>query len=103
LRDIRSLAPQIVKDAVRIPGLLDKFGLGFAINTRPVDRGRAAGSLAWAGASNTFFWIDPVRKTCSVIMMQMLPFMDDAPKAVLEEFERAVYASLAGSSHRQTK
>ncbi len=103
LRDIRSLAPQIVKDAVRIPGLLDKFGLGFAINTRPVDRGRTAGSLAWAGLYNTFFWIDPVRKTCSVIMMQMLPFMDDAPKAVLEEFESAVYASLAGSSHRQTK
>ncbi len=85
LRDIRSLAPQIVKDAVRIPGLLDKFGLGFAINTGPVDRGRTAGSLAWAGLYNTFF------------------FMDDAPKAVLEEFERAVYASLAGSSHRQTK
>src|SRR5712691_10382803 len=103
LGDIRSLAPQFVKDAARIPGSLDKFGLGFAINTRPVDRGRAAGSLAWAGVYNTFFWIDPVRKTCAVIMMQMLPFLDDAPKAVLEEFERAVYASLAGSSHRQTK
>jgi CubicO group peptidase (beta-lactamase class C family) len=100
LGDIRSLVPQFAKDPIRILGSLDKFGLGFAINTKPVDRGRSAGSLAWAGIYNTFFWIDPAQKTCAVIMMQMLPFLDDAPRVVLEEFERAVYASLAGSSHR---
>jgi methyl acetate hydrolase len=92
LRAFRSLVPQLARDSVQMPGSLDKFGLGFAINTKPVDQGRAAGSLAWAGIYNTFFWIDPGRKTCTVIMMQVLPFLDEAPKAVLEEFERAVYA-----------
>ena len=103
LGEFRSLMPQFAKDGARIPGSLDKFGLGFAINTKPVDKGRAAGSLAWAGIYNTFFWIDPAQKTCAVIMMQMLPCLDDAPRGVTEEFEHAVYTSISGPSHPQTK
>jgi CubicO group peptidase (beta-lactamase class C family) len=91
LAELRSLTPQFAKDPIRIPGSLDKFGLGFGINTRPVEGGRSRGSLAWAGIYNTFFWIDPPRKTCAVIMMQILPFSDDAANSVVERFERAVY------------
>src|SRR5437879_5803701 len=79
-------------------GSLDKFGLGFGINTQPVPGGRSAGSISWAGIFNTFFWIDPSRKRCAVIMMQILPFGDDATNAVVEDFERAVYANSAGTS-----
>mgnify|MGYP001139061881 CR=1 FL=1 len=43
------------------PGSTDTFGLGFLINGGPVDGGRAAGSLAWAGLYNTYFWIDRAR------------------------------------------
>jgi CubicO group peptidase (beta-lactamase class C family) len=100
LAPLRSLVPQFAKDRIPIPGSLDKFGLGFAINTKPVERGRAAGSLAWLGIYNTYFWIDPARTTCAVLMMQVLPGLDDAPRATFEEFERAVYASLAGTSPR---
>jgi CubicO group peptidase (beta-lactamase class C family) len=95
-----SLVPQLATEGLRPMGSLDKFGLGFGINTKPFEGGRAAGSLTWSGIYNTFFWIDPTNKTCAVLMMQILPFMDDAPKAVLEEFERAVYASLPDASHR---
>jgi len=95
LVQLRSLVPQFAKDPIRIPGSLDKFGLGFAINTKPVEGGRSQGSLAWAGIYNTFFWIDPPRKTCTVIMMQILPFSDDAAYSVVERFERAVYANPA--------
>ena len=86
--------PQLAR-SVPIPGLLDKFGFGFAINTQPVEGGRTSGSMAWAGVYNTFFWIDPTGKTTAVLMMQLLPFMDDAAKALLEEFELAVYGSTA--------
>lgn len=99
LAELRSWAPQFAKDPIRIPGSLDKFGLGLAINTKPVEGGRSAGSLAWAGIYNTFFWIDPPQKTCAVIMMQVLPFSDDRAIAVAERFERAVYAHLARESH----
>ncbi len=93
---LKSLVPQFARSEIPIPGSLEKFGLGFAINTRPVERGRASGSLAWAGVYNTFFWIDPSRKITAVLMMQLLPFLDDAPKTLLEQFEAAVYGSVAG-------
>jgi methyl acetate hydrolase len=95
LVELRSLVPQFAKDPSRIPGSLDKFGLGLAINTKPIEGGRSQSSLAWAGIYNTFFWIDPPRKTCAVIMMQILPFSDDAAYSVVESFERAVYANPA--------
>ena len=101
LVDLRSFIPQFAKDPSRIPGSLDKFGLGFGINTKPVDDGRSRGSLAWAGIYNTFFWIDPSRKSCAVILMQILPFSDDAATSVVEDFERAVYAHLPTSGKRR--
>lgn len=92
LVQLKSSIPQLAKDPIRIPGSLDKFGLGFGINTKPVEGGRSAGSLAWAGIFNTFFWIDPPRKTCAVILMQILPFSDDGAISAVEDFEHAVYA-----------
>jgi CubicO group peptidase (beta-lactamase class C family) len=95
LPEMRSLVPQFAKDPIRIPGSLEKFGLGFGINTKPVEGGRSRGSLSWAGIDNTFFWIDPLRKECAVILMQVLPFGDDATNSVVEHFERIVYANPA--------
>jgi methyl acetate hydrolase len=99
---LTSMAPQIAKNPVRIPGSLEKFGLGFGISSKPVEGGRSAGSLAWAGIYNTYFWIDPPRKTCVVIMMQSLPFSDDEAISVVERFERAVYASAAEAAASNT-
>ena len=76
------------------PGATEKWGLGFLINTTAYDRGRSAGSLAWAGLFNTFYWIDPKRSLCAVLMMQYLPFVDREAVGMLGDFERAVYASL---------
>jgi CubicO group peptidase (beta-lactamase class C family) len=66
--------------------------LGFLINTTPYPQGRSAGSLAWAGISNTFYWIDPKRSMCAVLMMQFQPFVDKEAVGLLGDFERAVYA-----------
>ena len=73
------------------PGATDKWGLGFLINTTPYPGGRSAGSLAWAGIANTFYWIDPKRGICATIMMQFLPFVDKEAVGLLGDFERAVY------------
>ena len=53
LVDLRSSMPELAKDPVRIQGL-DKFGLGFAINTKPFEGGRSAGSLTWAVSTALF-------------------------------------------------
>src|SRR5260370_7449398 len=69
LAELRSLVPQFAKDPIRIPGSLDKFGLGFAINSKPVEAGRSGGSLALAGSYNTFFCIYPTTKTSPLIFI----------------------------------
>ena len=70
-----------------------KFGLGFQINTSDWDGRRRAGSLTWAGLFNTYFWIDPASELAGVICMQMMPFVDGPCIDLLNDFERAVYAS----------
>jgi methyl acetate hydrolase len=92
VRPMPSLLPQLARDGAALPGRPDKFGLGFAFNTRPVEQGRGANTLSWAGLFNTFFWIDGEKKVCAVFMTQMLPFLEEGPDAAVNDFDRAVYA-----------
>jgi CubicO group peptidase (beta-lactamase class C family) len=71
-----------------------KWGLSFLINTEPGPFGRSAGSLAWAGLNNTYYWLDPVRRVAGVFMTQVLPFADHTVLAELDRFEAAVYRFL---------
>jgi len=73
------------------PGFVDKFGLGFLINPVAYEGDRSRGSLAWAGLANTYFWIDPAKKVCAVVLMQILPFADKEGLALLRNLEREVY------------
>ena len=96
LKELKSLAPQLASNPIRLPGSPDKFGLGFGINSKPFEGGRSAGSGSWAGIFNTYFWIDPSQKTCAVFLTQSLPFADPATIALFDQFERAVYADRNG-------
>jgi CubicO group peptidase (beta-lactamase class C family) len=91
---LKSTQPERSSDMDVHPGHTDGFTYGFLINEESYDHGRSAGSLAWAGMDNTFYWIDPHRKTCATIMMQLLPFCDAQAIGVLRDFERAVYTKL---------
>jgi methyl acetate hydrolase len=95
VQPLKTVAPNLSNDAEFFPGMIKKWGLGFMISTEPVPGGRSAGSLAWAGLGNTYFWIDLDRGIAGVILMQLLPFADPKALALLEQFERGVYASLA--------
>jgi len=74
----------------------DKFGFGFKIAAAvPESRtSRSVGSYSWAGSNNTFFWVDPEREMAAVLLMQYLPFHDEAAQTMYEGFERRVYESL---------
>src|ERR1700712_1374283 len=76
------------------PDIVKKWGLSFLINTAKTPEGRSAGSLAWAGLANTYFWIDPARNVAGVILMQLLPFADNKCLEAFAGFERGVYADL---------
>lgn len=88
---MRSQLPSFSNDFVMNPGVKSTFGLGFQINVEALPGRRRAGSLAWAGLHNTYFWIDPESDLCGVLLTQILPFYDAAAVELLEEFERAAY------------
>jgi CubicO group peptidase (beta-lactamase class C family) len=87
-------APMYTNDVDLYPDIVKKWGLSFLINTAKTPEGRSAGSLAWAGLANTYYWIDPVRDVAGVILMQLLPFADRKCLEAFAGFERGVYAGL---------
>ena len=86
--------PVYTNDVDLYPDIVKKWGLSFMINTAKTPEGRSAGSLAWAGLANTYFWIDPARNVSGVILMQLLPFADGKALEAFAGFERGVYAGL---------
>ncbi|MBP1608263.1 MAG: estB, partial [Acidobacteria bacterium] len=74
----------------------DVWGLGFqlAAPAKPDPAMRRPGSMSWAGINNTFFWIDPKEEIGVIVLMQMLPFYDEAAIGVLRGVETRVYQHL---------
>jgi methyl acetate hydrolase len=96
-----SADPTLTNDVDLYPDQAKKWGLSFLINTAKTAEGRSAGSLAWAGLANTYFWIDPSRDVAGVILMQLLPFADKQGLEAFASFERGIYAGLdAGRGQR---
>ena len=74
----------------------DTFGFGFEITGDHKNPAmRLPGSMSWAGIYNTEFWIDPKRGICAVLLMQYLPFYDNAAIETLQKFEGDVYTGLS--------
>jgi methyl acetate hydrolase len=71
----------------------DVWGLGFqlAAPAKPAANMRRPGSMSWAGINNTFFWVDPQQQMGVIVLMQMLPFYDDAAIKILQGVEERVY------------
>lgn len=92
---MRTAMPASTFDAEFFPGQPKGWSLAFMLNAEedPAGGGRAAGSMAWAGLGNTYYWIDPVRDRAGVLLTQSLPFADPKVLELLGEFERAVYAA----------
>ena len=53
-----------------------------------------AGSLAWTGIYNTYFWIDRTRQVCGVFLSQVLPFYDGRIIDTFGRFETEIYRAL---------
>jgi methyl acetate hydrolase len=71
----------------------DVWGLGFQIAApaKPASNMRRPGSMNWAGINNTFYWIDPEKQIGVIVLMQILPFYDDAAIKILQGVEERVY------------
>jgi len=72
----------------------DHWGLGFQLAAETAPNRRTPGSGTWAGIFNTHFFVDPSREIGVVVMMQTLPFYDEAAMKVYAGVEEAVYRNL---------
>jgi len=88
-RAMKSVAPGSTNDVDFLAGM--QWGLSFLINPEALPTGRSAGSLAWAGLANSYFWIDPAKQVAGVYATQLLPFFDADAVAQFGAFETAVY------------
>ncbi|MDT0634474.1 serine hydrolase domain-containing protein [Salinisphaera sp. W335] len=88
---IESIDPTLSNNVELYPGMSKKWGLSFLINTEETPEGRAAGSVAWAGLANSYYWIDHDKGVTGVYFTQILPFFDPESAPLFQAFEQAVY------------
>jgi CubicO group peptidase (beta-lactamase class C family) len=91
---MKTAMPGLSRDVELFPGMSKKWGLSFLINMQQAPTGRSAGSLAWAGLANTYFWIDRTKRVCGVFLSQVLPFYDETAIGLFGTFETEVYRAL---------
>jgi CubicO group peptidase (beta-lactamase class C family) len=91
LRRLTSVNPFLSRDLTLQAQAPGEWGISWVMNREPGPKGRGAGTMAWAGLFNSYFWVDPAAMTAGVWMTQLLPFEDPDALAVFGAFERAVY------------
>ena len=91
-RALKTAQPPLSNDVDFLEGM--KWGLSFAINPEPLPTGRSAGSLAWAGLANSYYWIDQTKGVAGVYATQVLPFFDEKAVQTFQAFETEVYRAI---------
>lgn len=86
--------PELSNDAEFFPGMPKSWALTFMINDEDAPTGRPAGSLAWAGLANLYYWIDRTHGIGGFWATQIFPFADPASVGGYLDFETAVYDSI---------
>ncbi len=92
---LKTVMPPLSNDAEFFPGLPKTWGLSFMINEADAPTGRPAGSLAWAGLANSYYWIDPKNGIGGAYATQILPFADKKSLPLYLDLETAVYRNLS--------
>jgi methyl acetate hydrolase len=87
--------PTLSNYAEFFPGMPKSWALTFMINDEDAPTGRPAGSLAWAGLPNLYFWIDRKNGIGGYWATQFFPFADPTSVGGYLDFETAVYDGLS--------
>ena len=96
VRDLPTCAPERSMDLALFPGSKKTWSHFGLLHLEAQPDGRSEGSVSWAGVANTFFWIDFKAGLAAVVFAQSLPFLDPRVLALVERYERSLYASHRG-------
>ena len=88
--------PALSNDAEFFPGLSKSWSYAFMVNDEDAPTGRPAGSLAWAGLANLYYWIDRRNDVAGYWATQIFPFADNASVGGYLDLETATYRALHG-------
>ena len=94
IRSLPAVNPMLTNEAEFFPGMAKSWALTFMVNDEDAPTGRPAGSLAWAGLANLYYWIDRHNGVGGFWATQIFPFADPTSLSGYLDFETAVYGSL---------
>jgi methyl acetate hydrolase len=95
IKGLPGVIPSLSNYAEFFPGMPKSWALSFMINDEDAPTGRPAGSLAWAGLPNLFYWLDRKNGIGGFWATQIFPFADPTSVGGYLDFETAVYKSLS--------
>lgn len=94
IKGLPGVNPSLSNYAEFFPGMPKSWGLTFMINDEDAPTGRPAGSLAWAGLANLYYWIDRKNGIGGYWATEIFPFADPASVGGFLEMETAAYRTL---------
>ncbi|MBV7565919.1 serine hydrolase [Pseudomonas sp. PDM27] len=98
VKALPGVIPSISHTAEFFPGMSKSWALSFMINEQDAPTGRPAGSLAWAGLANLYYWIDRKNGIGGFWATQILPFADPVSVNAYLDFETAAYRHLTNQA-----
>jgi methyl acetate hydrolase len=87
-----SAIPELAQPFDWYPEQQTGWGLSWLVNPEETAEGRSAGSMAWAGIFNSYYWIDPSAGIAGIFVSQVSPFGDPGALDAFRALERMAYA-----------
>lgn len=94
IKMLPGVIPSLSNDAEFFPGQSKSWALTFMVNDEDAPTGRPAGSVAWAGLANLYYWIDIRNGIGGFWGTQILPFADASSVGGYLEFETVTYRAM---------
>ncbi len=91
IKGLPAVLPSFSNYAEFFPGMPKSWAYTFMVNDVAAPTGRPAGSLAWAGLANLYYWIDRRNGIGGFWATQVFPFADPTSVTGYLDFETAVY------------
>ncbi|KAK4460378.1 beta-lactamase/transpeptidase-like protein [Cladorrhinum samala] len=87
-----STNPSFTRSAEFLPGVDKGWTASWLTNNEDMPGRRRAGSGAWAGIWNLYYWVDIKSGKLGAVFTNLLPFVDPEVMALFDKLEEFVYA-----------